>query len=49
MQTDNATKSVAINPHNFLVGASSIRQCGGKVAAPQDEQQEQRPPAVVAG
>lgn len=54
-KTDNATKSVAINPHQFQVGAAAAaaarqqqQQCGAAdVAAEMD--QEQRPPPVAAG
>ena len=50
-QTDNATKSVAINPHQFTVGAvDGQRQCGGDLATAEEghAQQEQRPPQVAA-
>ena len=54
-KTDNATKSVAINPHQFVVGAphaagaGQAQQCGGRTAAgagagAMEQQQEQRPP-----
>ena len=49
-RTDNATKSVAINPSSFLVGQP--QQCGGArgaaaAAAGGELDQEQRPPAVA--
>ncbi|EFN54921.1 hypothetical protein CHLNCDRAFT_134635 [Chlorella variabilis] len=50
-KTDNATKSVAVNPHEFRVGANSQRQCGGEGAAArvaeEEQQQEQQPPQVA--
>ncbi|KAL4452508.1 hypothetical protein ABPG75_008170 [Micractinium tetrahymenae] len=54
-KTDNATKSVAINPHQFRVGAATAaaakqqQQCGAAEAAAEAEMdQEQRPPPVAA-
>jgi structural maintenance of chromosome 4 len=47
-KTDNATKSVAINPGRFAVGPAAAA-CGGAAAgAAAAEEQEQRPPAVAA-
>lgn len=48
LQTDNATKSVAINPHSFLVGGQ--QQCGSAPAAGAAvaADQEQLPPPIPA-
>lgn len=51
-QTDNATKSVAINPHQFKVGPAAAavkqqQQCSAADAAAEMDQ-EQRPPPVAA-
>ena len=54
LQTDNATKSVAINPHQFAVGGrgaanGAAPQCGGRTAAAGNAaDKEQQPPEVAA-
>ncbi|PSC72157.1 structural maintenance of chromosomes 4 [Micractinium conductrix] len=53
-KTDNATKSVAINPHQFAVGGrgaanGAAPQCGGRTAAAGNAaDKEQQPPEVAA-